>query len=99
MYNNFLHKLAIIITYNIDADIMYSEAILSLQDDIRSKGVERTHSTALDNKWIILNTKTSKDAATLVIDKLIEQSNATNGAAGIREFGTLFKLFFVNWSF
>ena len=50
MYNNFLHKLAIIITYNIDADIMYSEAILSLQDDIRFKGVERTHSTALDNK-------------------------------------------------
>ena len=76
--NMFLHKLVIIIIYNIDAEIMYSKILPSLEDDIRFKDVERTHTTELDGKRITIATKASKDATTLFIDKLIEQSNAPN---------------------
>ena len=50
--NNFLHKLAIIIIFNIDSDIMYSEILPSLQQDSRFKGVERTHSTDSDGSGL-----------------------------------------------
>ena len=54
---------------------MYTEIIPPIQDDSRFKGVERTHSTYSDDKWIIITTKASKDALTLFIDNLIEKSN------------------------
>ena len=57
---------------------MYSEILPSLQDFMRFKGVERTHSTDSDGKWIILTTKVSKDAANMFLYQLIENSNTPN---------------------
>ena len=83
MNNVFLHKLIIIIIiiiiYIIDADIIYSEILPSLQDIIRFKGVKRAHSTDSDGKLIIIIiTKASKDEVTLFVDQLIESSNIPN---------------------
>ena len=50
MHDIFLQKVTITIIYNIDANIIYSENIPSLQDDIRFKGIERTNSTDPDGK-------------------------------------------------
>ena len=50
MNNNFLHKVAIIIIFNIDSEIMHSELLPSLKHDTRFKGIERTHSTDSDRK-------------------------------------------------
>ena len=78
MYNNFLHKLAIIFIFNIDSEIMYSELLPSLQKGPRFKGIERTHSTDSDRKWIIITTKSSKEAAIVIIGSLIEKSSVPN---------------------
>ena len=78
MHNNFLHKLAIIIIYNIDSEIIYSELLPSLKKDPRFKGIERTHSTDSDEMWIIITTKSSKEAVIVIIDSLIEKNNAPN---------------------
>ena len=78
MNNNFLHKVAIIIIFNIDSEIMYSELLPSLKQDPRFKGIERTHSTDSDGKWIIITTKASKEAAIVIIDSLIAKSSAPN---------------------
>ena len=78
MNNNCLHNLAIIIIYNIDAEIIYSKNFSSLQDDMRFKGVKRTYSTGSDGKWIILATKVSKDIVAMFVDHLIESINALN---------------------
>ena len=48
MNNNFIHKVAIIIIFNIDSEIMYSKLLPSLKHDRRFKGIERTHSTDSD---------------------------------------------------
>ena len=78
MYNNFCHKLAIIIIFNIDSDIIYSEIIPSLQQDPRFIRDERTFSTESDGKWIIITTKASKEKAIVIIDNLIEKRSAPN---------------------
>ena len=78
IHNNFLHKLAIIIIFNIDSESMYSELLPSLQKDPRFKGIKRTHFTDSDVKWIIITKKTSKETAIVIIDSLIEKSSALN---------------------
>ena len=78
MNNNFLHKVAIIIIFNNDSKIMYSEILPSLKQDTRFKGIERIHSTDSDGKWIIITTKASKEAAIVIIDSLIEKISAPN---------------------
>ena len=78
MNNNFLHKVAIIIIFNIDSEIMYSELLSSLKQKSRFKGIARTHSTDSDGKWTIITTKASKEAAIVIIDSLIEKSSAPN---------------------
>ena len=78
MNNNFLHKVAIIIIFNIDSEIIYSELLLSLKQDPRFKYIERTHSTDSDGKLIIITTKASKEAAIVIIDSLIEKRSAPN---------------------
>ena len=78
MNNNFPHKVAIIIIFNIDSEIMYFELLSSLKQDPRFKGIERTHSTDSDGKWIIITTKTSKEEAIVIIDSLIAKSSAPN---------------------
>ena len=78
MYNNLLHKRKIIIIFNIDSDIMYSEILPSFQQDPKFKDVELTYSTDSDGKWIIITTKVSKEAAIVIIDNLIEKSSAPN---------------------
>ena len=57
---------------------MYSKIFSSLQDDMRFKGVERTHSTDSDDKWIILATKVRIDTVTMFVDNLIESITALN---------------------
>ena len=57
---------------------MYSELLPSLKQDPRFKGIERTHSTDSDGKWIIITTKASKEAAIVIIDSLIAKSSAPN---------------------
>ena len=78
MYNNFCHKLAIIIIFNIDSDIIYSEIIPSLQQDPRFIRDECTFSTESDGKWIIITTKASKEKAIVIIGNLIEKRSAPN---------------------
>ena len=57
---------------------MYSKLLPSLKHDPLFKGIERTHSTDSDGKWIIITTKVSKEAAIVIIDSLIEKSSAPN---------------------
>ena len=57
---------------------MYSELIPSLKQDPRFKGIQRTHSTNSDEKWIIVTTKASKEVAIVIIDSLIAKSSAPN---------------------
>ena len=45
----------------------------SLQKNIRFKGAERTHSTDSDGKLVFITTKSSKDAAIITMDNLIEK--------------------------
>ena len=78
MNNNFFHKVAIIIIFNIDSKIMYSELLSSLKQDPRFKGIERTHSSDSGGNWIIVTTKASKEAVIVIIDSLIEKSNVLN---------------------
>ena len=68
----------VIIIFNIDSEIMHSELLPSLKHDTRFKGIERTHSTDSDRKWIIITTKASKEAAIVIIDSLIEKSSVPN---------------------
>ena len=84
MNNNFLHKVANIIIFNIDSKIMNSELLPSLKQDPRLKGIERTRSTDSERKWIIITTKTSKEEAIVIIDSLIEKSSAPNTNANKR---------------
>ena len=76
--NNFLHKLANAVIYNIYADVICSEVLLYSQDDMRFEDFERTHSTGSDGKYIILTTKVNKDPTSMFVDKLIENSNTPN---------------------
>ena len=84
MNNNFLHKVAIIIIFNIDSEIIYSELLPSLKQVPRCRGIARTHSTDSDGKWILITTKASKEAAIVIIDSLIEKSSAPNTNANKR---------------
>ena len=45
MHTNFLHKITIIIIFNIDSEITFYELLPSLQQDPKFEGIERTHST------------------------------------------------------
>ena len=78
MHNTFLHKLAIIIIFNIDSEIMYSELLPSLQEYPKFKGIAPTHSTDSNGKWSIITTNASKEAAIVIIDSLIEKNSAPN---------------------
>ena len=78
MKTNFLHKVVIISIFNIDSEIMYSELLPSLKKDPWFKGIERTHSADPVEKWIIITTKASKEAANVIIDSLIEKNSPPN---------------------
>ena len=75
--NTSIHKLTIII-YNIHFEILQTKHFHSQKDDSCLNGVVKTHMTDSNGKWIIPTTKARKDAATIVVDKFIENSNAPN---------------------
>ena len=57
---------------------MFSKLLPPLQHDSRFKGIELTHSTDSNGKWIIITTKVSKETVIVIIDSLIEKSSAPN---------------------
>ena len=57
---------------------MFSKLLSPLQHDFRFKGIELTHSTDSNGKWIIVTTTASKETAIVIIDSLIEKSSAPN---------------------
>ena len=55
--NNFLHNITLILSVNIDPDVIYSELHYTLITSMSITGIEETYLTHSKGKWLIVTTK------------------------------------------
>ena len=72
--NTFLHNIAVIPIVNIESDVMYAGLYQKLLSQPSITGIEETHLTHTNGKWLIVTTKKTKEQAQRDIDSLISNS-------------------------